>query len=37
MGTGKRLFADPGPKIPLQLTANKVTPKGVLVLTYVPD
>lgn len=37
VGSGKRLFADPGPRIPLKLTANKVTPTGVLILTYAPD
>jgi dihydrofolate reductase len=37
VGSGKRLFADPGPRIPMKLTANKVTPTGVLILTYGPE
>ena len=38
MGTGKRLFpAEGGPRIPMKLKDNKVSPTGVLILTYTPE
>ncbi|MEX2458905.1 MAG: dihydrofolate reductase family protein [Actinomycetota bacterium] len=36
VGTGKRLFADPGPKIPLKLIDSKVSKTGVLIVRYEP-
>jgi dihydrofolate reductase len=36
LGTGKRLFSDPGEKKTLQLVDSKVVGDGVLILTYRP-
>jgi hypothetical protein len=35
LGRGKRLFADPGEKVPLKLTDSAAFETGVLSLTYV--
>jgi dihydrofolate reductase len=37
LGTGKRLFSDPGPKVPLELVDSKPTSTGALILTYRPE
>ncbi len=34
IGEGKRVFADPGPRMGLRLLDQKATPKGVLILRY---
>ena len=34
LGTGKRLFGDPGEKKTLRLVDSKVVGDGVLILTY---
>jgi dihydrofolate reductase len=36
LGTGKRLFGDPGEKKGLRLVDSKVVGDGVLILTYAP-
>lgn len=36
LGTGRRLFPDPGPRTVLELVDSQVTPKGVVVVTYRP-
>ncbi len=37
LGSGKRLFRDGSPRIPLQLVDGSITPKGVPILTYRPE
>jgi dihydrofolate reductase len=34
LGSGKRLFAEGGPKVPLRLLDSTTTSKGVLIVTY---
>jgi dihydrofolate reductase len=34
LGSGKRLFEDGGPRIPMRLVDSKTTPNGNLILTY---
>jgi dihydrofolate reductase len=36
LGTGKRLFREEGPKIPLKLVKSELTTTGVAMLTYEP-
>jgi dihydrofolate reductase len=36
LGSGKRLFEDGGPRIPMRLVESKTTPNGNLILTYEP-
>ena len=37
LGSGKRLFEDGGPRIPMRLVESKTTPNGNLILTYEPQ
>jgi hypothetical protein len=36
IGSGKRLFPEGAPKVPLRLVDSKVSTTGVLLLTYEP-
>jgi dihydrofolate reductase len=36
LGTGRRLFADPGAFAALRLVDSKATPNGVVIATYQP-
>lgn len=36
LGSGRRLFVNPGPGASLRLVSSSATPEGVLVATYEP-